>query len=476
MRADRARDRAHARRRGRRGRSRDRRSTSWAFDSRGARRRARASSRCAGDRDGHDFVADAFAAGRTRRARRTRRVGLERVTPRRRARAGRRRHCAGCRRVARSVRAARADLRVVGVTGSTGKTSTKDLLAAALAPLGLSREPGVVQQRVRPAAHAAATRRRRRGSSSPRWGSGSPATSRCCATSRGPQIGVVTNVGLAHAEHLGGREGVAAVLGELLDALPAGRRRGAERRRRVDAAARGRRRGARRDRRHCRPTPTIAIADVELDDALRAVVHARRTPVRASPLRGAHQVHERRDGARSSRTGRSASPFDEIAARLAARATGALAHGAARDRRRRHRAQRRVQREPDVDGGGAARARAPAASRVGGSPCSATCASSGAHSDDAHAAVGVRAAELGLDVSSASGAGGAVIADAAADARRSRSHVVDDAAAAPRWSTRSSRPGDAVLVKASRAVGLEVVADGCSRRRGSRADAGGGAA
>ena len=41
-----------------------------------------------------------------------------------------------------------------------------------------------------------------------------------CAIAR-PEIGIITNVGLAHAEHLGGPEGVEAALGELLDALPA---------------------------------------------------------------------------------------------------------------------------------------------------------------------------------------------------------------------------------------------------------------
>ena len=42
-----------------------------------------------------------------------------------------------------------------------------------------------------------------------------------CAIAR-PDIGVVTNVGLAHAEHLGGAAGAAKAMGELLDALPAG--------------------------------------------------------------------------------------------------------------------------------------------------------------------------------------------------------------------------------------------------------------
>ena len=54
----------------------------------------------------------------------------------------------------------------------------------------------------------------------PRWATASPATSVSCATIARPSIGVITHIGLAHAEHLGGPDGVAAVIGELLDALP----------------------------------------------------------------------------------------------------------------------------------------------------------------------------------------------------------------------------------------------------------------
>ncbi len=41
-----------------------------------------------------------------------------------------------------------------------------------------------------------------------------------CAIAR-PSIGVITHIGLAHAEHLGGPDGIARVKGELFDALPA---------------------------------------------------------------------------------------------------------------------------------------------------------------------------------------------------------------------------------------------------------------
>ncbi|GAA5119463.1 UDP-N-acetylmuramoyl-tripeptide--D-alanyl-D-alanine ligase [Pseudonocardia adelaidensis] len=110
---------------------------------------------------------------------------------------------------------------VVGVTGSSGKTSTKDLLAAVLAPLGptvappgsfnnelglpwtaLRADPGtrhlVLEFSARGAGHIA----------------------RLAAVAP-PRIGVVLNVGRAHVGEFGSVEAIARAKGELVEALPA---------------------------------------------------------------------------------------------------------------------------------------------------------------------------------------------------------------------------------------------------------------
>ncbi len=109
--------------------------------------------------------------------------------------------------------------RVVGITGSTGKTSTKDFLASALSqalsshanidsfnneiglPMTLLSAPAdvevvVCEMGARFAGNIA----------------------KLCEIAK-PNIGVITNIGSAHGEHLGGSEGIARVKGELLDAL-----------------------------------------------------------------------------------------------------------------------------------------------------------------------------------------------------------------------------------------------------------------
>jgi len=81
----------------------------------------------------------------------------------------------------------------------------------------------------------------------------------------------------------------------------------------------------------------------------------------------------------------------------------------------------------------------------------------GSYGDDAHSALGRRAAELGVDVVIGVGAGGRRIIDAA---RGPQVHAAVDAGDALRVAVELVRPGDTVLVKASLAVGLQVVAAG----------------
>src|SRR5262245_1631467 len=191
--------------------------SSWSFDS-----RALLPGACfvalKDHRDGHDFVIDALHTGAT--------VALiehpiaEPIPDGRAALVKARDVVAALQSVARSVRAEREALRVVGVTGSTGKTSTKDLLAAACStavvyaspesfnnefglPLTLLNTPAAVRGVIA------------------EMGERFPGDIALLCDIAQPQHGVVTNVGLAHAEHLGGPEGVASVLAELLEALPA---------------------------------------------------------------------------------------------------------------------------------------------------------------------------------------------------------------------------------------------------------------
>jgi UDP-N-acetylmuramoyl-tripeptide--D-alanyl-D-alanine ligase len=82
----------------------------------------------------------------------------------------------------------------------------------------------------------------------------------------------------------------------------------------------------------------------------------------------------------------------------------------------------------------------------------------GAHGVVAHADIGRLAGELRIDRLVGVGEGGAQIA-AAARGTEVVVQTVADADEAARLLARESRPGDAVLIKASRALGLQVVAE-----------------
>jgi UDP-N-acetylmuramoyl-tripeptide--D-alanyl-D-alanine ligase len=112
-------------------------------------------------------------------------------------------------------------LRVVGLTGSSGKTSTKDMVAALLAPLGPTvAPPGSFNNEIGhpwTALRADATTRHLVLELSAR-ACGQIAA--LCQVAP-PSIGVVLNVGSAHLGEFGSRDAVATAKGELVEALPA---------------------------------------------------------------------------------------------------------------------------------------------------------------------------------------------------------------------------------------------------------------
>lgn len=113
------------------------------------------------------------------------------------------------------------DIPVIGVTGSVGKTTTKEMLAAALNPLGpilkteasQNNETGVPKAllQLNPTHKAAVVEMGMRGPGQIAY---------LCDIAR-PTMGVVTIIAENHMELLGSMEAIADAKGELLDSLPA---------------------------------------------------------------------------------------------------------------------------------------------------------------------------------------------------------------------------------------------------------------
>jgi UDP-N-acetylmuramoyl-tripeptide--D-alanyl-D-alanine ligase len=117
----------------------------------------------------------------------------------------------------------RSSARVVGITGSTGKTSTKDILAALCRAAGartvaaeasFNNEIGVPLTlcRLEPDTEVCVLELAMRGLGQ---------IAELCAIAR-PEIGVITNVGPVHLELVGSLDGVVRAKGELVASLPPG--------------------------------------------------------------------------------------------------------------------------------------------------------------------------------------------------------------------------------------------------------------
>ena len=111
-------------------------------------------------------------------------------------------------------------LTIVGITGSSGKTSTKDLVAAVLAPLGeVVAPPGSFNNEL---GHPWTVLRATRSTDYLilEMSARHPGNIAALAAIAPPAIGVVLNVGTAHLGEFGSREAIAQTKAELPQAVP----------------------------------------------------------------------------------------------------------------------------------------------------------------------------------------------------------------------------------------------------------------
>jgi UDP-N-acetylmuramoyl-tripeptide--D-alanyl-D-alanine ligase len=411
-----------------------------------------------GERDGNDFVADAWKRGAT--------IAVVTRAPRRVAKSR------AVVLVPDSLVALGAlgdfarhrlpEATVVGITGSAGKTATKDLLAAALdrthrvqaSPASFNNEAGVPLTLLAADVDTEVV--------VTEMGARFPGNITELCTIAEPQVGVITHVGMAHAGLLGGREGIARVKGELLEAIdrdglavldandPFTPALAARTRARVLTIGTGDSSAA-----------DVRAVDVVLDDELRPSF-VLETPWGTTPVclsvRGEHQaVNAAMAATVALELG---APLDQVAEGLAGAVTAAW--------------RMDVIRTPEGitvvnDAYNASPTSMAAALRsfrrvaVGKRKRRVAVLGEmlelGDHAREEHERVGRLAAESEIDVVIAVGVGAQPIADGARAAGVHTVIQVDDADDALAEVSQNARAGDAVLVKASRAVGLERVAE-----------------
>ncbi|RFU22588.1 UDP-N-acetylmuramoyl-tripeptide--D-alanyl-D-alanine ligase [Geodermatophilus marinus] len=357
-------------------------------------------------------------------------------------------------------RLAAGGLRTLAITGSAGKTSTKDLLGQVLATAGPTvSPPGSYNNDIGLPLTVLAADPATRSLVLEMGARGRGHIARLCEVAR-PGTGIVLNVGSAHLGEFGSADAIAEAKGELVAALPAGGTAvlNADDPRVLAMAARTAARVVTTGR---GPEADVRAADVTLDEGGRArftlTAAGRSLPV-ALRVVGEHQV------------------ANALAAAAGALATGmtpeavATALSAATPRSR---WRMEVTRRPDgvtvVNDAYNANPESmrAALAALGGLPARRRVAVLGGMAElgpaatGEHTRLGADAVAAGVDLVIAVGPDAVGIAEgaAAAGAREGEGvAAVPDRAAARRLLTEVLVPGDVVLVKASRAHGLELLA------------------
>ena len=351
-------------------------------------------------------------------------------------------------------------LRTLGITGSSGKTSTKDLLGQVLAAAGPTVSPPGSYNNdiglpltVLDADEATRFLVLEMGSRGPGH------ITRLCRVAR-PQIGVVLNVGSAHLGEFGSADGIAQAKGELVEALPADGTavlnaddpRVLGMASRTTAAVLTTGRGTAAD---------VRAAEVTLDDSARArftlVAEGEQHPV-ALQVVGEHQVANALSAAGAALAAGLPSP----------RVAEALSAAGPRSRWRME-VDRRADGVTVVNDAYNANPESmrAALAALTGLPADRRIAVLGGMGElgpDApaeHERLGRDAAAAGVELIVAVGPDAVGIAEGAVAAGRragEESVQVPDRAAARELLSEVLRPGDVVLVKASRSYGLELLA------------------
>lgn len=186
-------------------------------------------------------------------------------------------------------------LRIIGVTGSSGKTSTKDLIAHLLEPMGATvAAPGSFNNELGHPWTVLRADESTRHLALELGATGPGDIAALCRTAR-PHIGTVLNVGSAHLGLFRSREAIARTKGELVEALPPAEHGGVAVLNADDplVAAMADRTSAAVVRFGCNATADVRAVDQELDEQARArfrlISPAGEAPV-ALRVHGAHQV------------------------------------------------------------------------------------------------------------------------------------------------------------------------------------------
>jgi UDP-N-acetylmuramoyl-tripeptide--D-alanyl-D-alanine ligase len=351
-------------------------------------------------------------------------------------------------------------LRTLGITGSSGKTSTKDLLGQVLAAAGPTvSPPGSYNNDIGLPLTVLDADEETRFLVLEMGSRGPGHIARLCRIAR-PQIGVVLNVGSAHLGEFGSPEGTARAKGELVEALPENGTAvlNADDPRVLGMASRTRARVLTTGR---GPDAYVRATRGALDEQGRAIfdlqVGEETHPVHLQVV-GEHQVANALSAAGAALAA-GMSPADVAAALSAATARS----------RWRMEVDRRADGVTVVNDAYNANPESmrAALAALTGLPADRRIAVLGAMGElgaDApaeHERLGRDAAAAGVDLIVAVGPDAVGIAEGAAAAGRrtgEESVHVPDRAAARELLSEVLRPGDVVLLKASRAYGLELLA------------------